>query len=316
MRILAARGIRCLGAIVFAGLFLALAYPACSDPLRGDGTTHETRQAGEGAAPSLFQDVQRVWLTFQRDVNRQITTQMATLKEGRSSTALLVGVLIAFLYGVAHALGPGHGKAVVVSYFLSRDAGWRRGVAMGSQIALSHVAAAIVIVLVAHFALTKISSTPLEQVTALKVLSYGTIVAVGVYMLAEASWRRLRRAGKSPQHVCHHQGHVHGRSGGLLSVAVGLIPCSGAVLILLYALSNGLVFSGIVMALSIAVGMAITLSVMGLATLYARRKTLAVVGGDGRKRYQLIFAVFEFLGPLLIVVFGAILLSGVTSVFL
>jgi ABC-type nickel/cobalt efflux system permease component RcnA len=316
VRVVAGKAIGRLGVILLVGMFLALVAPAHADPLRGDGAAHESSQDREAAAPSLFQEVQRIWLTFQRDVNREITAQMVALKEGRSFGALFLGMLIAFLYGVAHALGPGHGKAVVVSYFLSREAGWRRGIAMGSQIALSHVAAAIVIVLLAHFALTRISSTPLEQVTALKVLSYGTIVAVGLYMLADATRRRLRRTGGAHAHACHHHGRPHGRTGGFLSVAVGLIPCSGAVLILLYALSNGLVFSGILMALSIAAGMAITLSAMGLATLYARRRTVAVVGGEGHRRYGLVLAVFEFLGPLLIVVFGAVLLSGVTSVFL
>ena len=55
-------------------------------------------------------------------------------------------LLLGFVYGVVHAIGPGHGKAVVTSYFLSQDKKWRDGVIMGFEIGLSHVTSAIIFV--------------------------------------------------------------------------------------------------------------------------------------------------------------------------
>ncbi len=71
-----------------------------------------------------------------------------------------------------------------------------------------------------------------------------------------------------------HCAHVPGarKEQGLLGFAAGFIPCSGAILILVFALTNGIVFAGIAMTLAIAVGMAITLSVMGVGSILVRRQ--------------------------------------------
>jgi ABC-type nickel/cobalt efflux system permease component RcnA len=90
--------------------------------------------------------VGRALLTFQREANRLIATHMRAIRDGESSLPLVIGAGLAFLYGVVHALGPGHGKLVVVSYFLSREAQIGRGLLMGLQIAVFHVISAMVVV--------------------------------------------------------------------------------------------------------------------------------------------------------------------------
>ena len=176
---------------------------------------------------------------------------------------------------------------------------------MGVQIAVFHVASAIAIVVIVHLVLRQAFAGPVDELGFLKIASYGAITLIGAAMLRGAV-RRLRRAGAAA-HDEHHHGHpdhVHDdscaqvspvrawREGGLLSVAVGLIPCSGAVLILVYCLANGLLLSGVLMAGAIALGMAITLSAIGVAA-------------SGRPR-----AALGLIGPALITLFGAAMLIG------
>jgi nickel/cobalt transporter (NicO) family protein len=267
---------------------------------------------GEAAAPAVspgpLRGMMVGFVRLQRDINRALTDSVAGLKRGGSPGAVALCLLIAFAYGVFHAIGPGHGKAVILSYFLSREARIMRGIWMGSQIALFHVASAIVIVLVVRWLLDMTFAQPVDQLQFLKVGSYAAIAAVGLFMLAGAV-RRLRFADAAAGHDHRHCGAAHGGETGFLSFAVGLIPCSGAVLILVYALANGLLVAGILMTLCIAVGMAMTLSAIGIAAVYARARAVGAPHAAEARRPRVRLAL-DLLGPLIITLFGAILLAA------
>ena len=91
----------------------------------------------------------------------------------------------------------------------------------------------------------------------------------------------------------------------MLAVAAGFLPCSGAVLILLFAFGNGTLLIGALMTLTIAVGMGLTLAALGIASLLNHRHAIARFGGSGRAA-----SFLALLGPILISVIGAILFSG------
>jgi ABC-type nickel/cobalt efflux system permease component RcnA len=284
-----------------------LTIPAArADSLRGNVAPAELATAASG--PSLLKRGMVQFVRLQRDVNRALSDGIVAIKDGRSSAAVLVAMLIAFAYGALHAIGPGHGKAVILGYFLSRDGSILRGLRMGAQIAVLHVISAVVIVVVVHWLLAVSFAQPIDQLEILKVFSYGAITIIGAVMLGRAAWAVRRPAGVAAHdHDCHHHHRVDGAR-DLLSVAVGLIPCSGAVLVLIYALANGLLLSGLMMAACIAVGMALTLWAIGIAAMWMRARA---VGGErtaspGRRR--IVQAALDVLGPLLITVLGGVLL--------
>jgi nickel/cobalt exporter len=268
-----------------------------------------------------------VWLvTQQRFVNRIINTQLAAIKRGDDASALWGGLLIAFLYGVFHALGPGHGKTVIAGYFLGHQAGWSRGIAMACWMAISHVLAAIGIVLVVHFILSHSFATPVDEMMWLRFVSYGAIILIGLAMLI-GTWRGKAVLGCNHDHgtACahdHHHDHAHqahdehGHHGhthtisltgnqSLLAIAAGFVPCSGAILILVFCLTNSLIWQGVVMTLMIAFGMAATLSVIGLGSILLRRQTLGRVS-DSERASRLL----GYIGPVLITLIGMLLLGG------
>lgn len=293
----------------FVGLALSLSTvpPARSNSLRGDVAATDATAASSG--PSLLRRGMVQFVRLQRDVNRALSDGIVAIKDGRSSSAVLLAMLIAFSYGVLHALGPGHGKAVILGYFLARDGSIRRGLRMGAQIALLHVISAVVIVVVAHWLLAVSFAQPIDQLQILKVFSYGAITAIGSVMLGRTLWAVRRPAGAAAGHGqdCHH----HERIGGerdLLSIAAGLVPCSGAVLVLIYALANGLLLSELVMTACIAIGMALTLSAIGIAAVWMRGRAVGANRPVSPARRRIVQATLDLLGPLLITALGAVLL--------
>jgi ABC-type nickel/cobalt efflux system permease component RcnA len=291
-----------------------------ASPFGTGAASSDTAAPGDAPAaqPSLLRRVGTAVVMLQSRVNRAINAQLMEIKAGDKPWALWGGLLIGFLYGVFHALGPGHGKSVIVGYFLGREAHPLRGIAMASWISLSHVVGAIVIVTVVHFILSQSLASPVDEVDGLRVFSYGAILLIGLGML----WSALRGGGHAHAHGdSHDHGHHHGhdhehgahcahvpgarKEQGLLGFAAGFIPCSGAILILVFALTNGIVWSGIAMTLAIAVGMAITLSVMGVASILVRRQIVLRLPNSA-----VASRAFSLLGPILVTAIGAVLLCG------
>ena len=276
-----------------------------------DSATEVLPSSTPAAKPGLLRRIGVQLVMLQAKVNRAINAQLVEIKDGEKPWALWGGLLIGFLYGVFHALGPGHGKTVIVGYFLGRQAHPWRGVAMASWISLSHVLGAIVIVTIVHFVLTHSLASPVDEVGDLRVFSYGAILLIGLGML----WAALRGGGHAHSHSHGHDHHEHGahcahvpggkREQGLLGVAAGFIPCSGAILILVFALTNGIVFAGIAMTLAIAVGMAITLSVMGVGSILVRHQIVLRL-----PQSAIATRTFSLIGPILVTLIGAVLLSG------
>jgi nickel/cobalt exporter len=266
--------------------------------------------AQPAAAPSLWRQavgfVVRTEARFSRELNRQL----GAVRRGEGSAALMAGILAAFLYGVFHTLAVGHGKTVVVGYFLGNLARPMHGVAMASWIAVSHVLAAIVVAVATHWILERSLMSPVEQNHWIRMISFGAIALIGAWMLVGA-WRGT--AGHHHRHHHHHRGHGHHGGGTghrrLLALAAGFVPCSGAILILTFAIANGILMSGLAMVLAIAVGMALTLAGLGLASMLLHHQVAVRFAGGGRARRWLGLA-----GPLLILVIGGLLFLAELSI--
>jgi nickel/cobalt transporter (NicO) family protein len=298
-------------------LALAGAAQAQQAPLFGPAPASDNtsdNSSGQGPATSANEGgplhrIEGFIIVTQRNVNREINRRLIAVRDGHGPGVIFAGLLIAFLYGVFHALGPGHGKTVIMGYFLGRGGSIARGVAMAGWIALSHVIGAIVIVGVVHYVLSHSMATPVEETLWLRLVSYGAILAIGLVMLVLALRDRHAIALAGGHVHVHHHGHSHSLRGlreqRLLAVAAGFIPCSGAILILVFAFTNGILLMGMLMALFIAIGMGMTLAALGIASVLAHRQVTArFAGGRGMQTF------LSLLGPLLITAIGLVLLSG------
>ena len=293
-----------------------------SAPAAADSAVEAPSDEAAPESEGFLRRVEGFIIKTQRDINREINRRLVAVRDGQGMGVIWAGLSIAFLYGVFHALGPGHGKTVIVGYFLGRGGSIGRGVAMAGWIALSHVVGAIVIVLVVHIILSNSYVTPVEEVTWLRFVSYAAILAIGLFMLVSAI---RNRGGHAHCHHDHGHGHEHDHNHDhehdpaaaakagmirraeqrLLAVAAGFIPCSGAILILVFAFTNGIVLMGVLMALAIAVGMGLTLAALGIASVVAHHQVTSRISAGGAASMAL-----ALLGPAMITLIGLLLLSG------
>ena len=247
----------------------------------------------------LFEGVADFLMEFQRRANAEVSFHMNAIERGENLGAFLLALAVAFAYGAVHALGPGHGKFVVVSYFLGREARVMRGVVMAVQIAIVHVIAAIVIVWLADLVLRGGFGLGLSDVPGVRAASFLIIVGIGVYMLYQAVRASLRaRAYRSRGHEHghphghehshgHHHHYDHSRShgskseGGILALAAGMVPCPGAVLIMLYAVANDMIYPGSLLVAAMSLGIGSSICVLGVGAILARQAAMRVMERSG-----------------------------------
>jgi nickel/cobalt exporter len=245
-------------------------------------------------------DLARYSAEYQRRIQQVLSGSLRDIKSGTGSFALWTLATVCFGYGVVHTLGPGHGKAVVVAYFLdsSKPRAWIEGIFAGGWIAFTHTLAALLLA-----GALKLSSTvgllgALREVRNVETLSYALILLIGIWRLWAGITGRLHEHahgdhdhGHGHDHGHHHHhdhgGHGHDHhhhgheapqrtvAGWLLLTAAGIAPCAGALVVILLSIALDVLWAGVVGVIAIALGMAITLAGIGMASMVAHRLIIA-----------------------------------------
>jgi len=329
------------------------------------------------AAPAVPADGVIGWaLAKQAEYYRQFSRLIRDAKaDGSAAWGLF---WLSFLYGVFHAAGPGHGKAVISSYVVANEETWIRGVVLSFASALLQALVAVVIVGIAFAILNATAGTMRRAVDVIEIVSYSLIILIGARLLWVkgrafiATLGTLHRpaavgAAVTPaalrhehahdhaahaQHDHHHHhdhhdhhdhdhhhhgdghahhhahdeeasawGHAHApepeelsgpggwRRGLSAIVAVGLRPCSGAILVLVFALAQGLFWAGVVATFVMGLGTAIT--VAAISTVAVGARAWAQRFAETRSGYgMLAMRGIEVAAAVVIIAFGALLLTG------
>jgi ABC-type nickel/cobalt efflux system permease component RcnA len=240
-------------------------------------------------------DLARFSAEYQRRIQQTLSVSLRDIRSGSGSLALWTLATVCFGYGVVHTLGPGHGKAVVVAYFLdsTRPRAWIEGVFAGAWIAFTHTLAALLLAGALKLLGTVGLLGALREVRNVEMVSYLLILAIGIWRLWAGITGRLHEHPHG-DHDHHHHDHDHGHghhhhdhdtrqrtlAGWLLLTAAGIAPCAGALVVILLSIALDVVWAGVVGVIAIAFGMAITLSAIGLASMVAHRLIIA----DGRSQ--------------------------------
>ena len=249
-------------------------------------------------------------MLWQHKLNTELTEQVRRIKEEPSRRALWPLMLACFLYGVVHAAGPGHGKVVVFSYFLSRRSNIRQGILLGNLISLFHAVSGMVIVVVLYFIIRTVYLASFEAISRqVGIISYSLVLLIGLGLLVHTLFT-IRRSPSGAAEDTASGGIPQNKSVLPLAVAVGMVPCPGVVIVMLFALSFNLLAVGLFMSLIMALGMAATISLAGVLTILGKEGLLR--GLSRKERAQRILQKsLSILGALLIIAFGAMLLSTV-----
>jgi nickel/cobalt transporter (NicO) family protein len=285
---------------------------------------------------------------------RALSGLVRAAKADGSAVWGLLGV--SFLYGIFHAAGPGHGKAVISSYLVANEETWRRGVVLSFASALLQALVAILIVGIAAVLFNATAPSMNAAVRWIEIASYALIALIGARLLwvkgrgflAELKAVRAKPVALGAAATVHHRhddhahhdhdqgharrhehGHLHehhsshshglepqelagpgGWQRGLAAiVAVGLRPCSGAILVLVFALAQGLFWAGVASTFVMGLGTAIT--VAAIATMAVGAKRLARRLAEQRAGWgSLALRGIEVAAAMVVLVFGLALLAG------
>ena len=305
-------------------------------------------------------------LAKQSEFYREMSSTIRAAKSDGSAVWALLA--ISFAYGIFHAAGPGHGKAVISSYLVANQETARRGIALSFVSAMLQSLVAVLIVAIGAWLLNITAKTMCGAEKVIAIASYGLIAAFGARLV----WTKggsfiqalqanppgpelaMASASASHGHVGHdhhhhdhshahhdhahhdhghdhahaddhvhdeHCGHSHGplpselagpggwRRGIGAIFAVGLRPCSGAILVLVFALAQGLFWAGIAATFAMGLGTAITVASIAVLAVSARgvaRRLSGASEGSG----ALIMRGIEFAAAGLVLLFGLGLLTG------
>ncbi len=208
---------------------------------------------------------------YQQRLKQTMATLIRQVKTSGSIYPLLVLLAIAFGYGVVHAAGPGHGKMVAMSYMMSRTPSIAGGLLLGSGIALFHGFSGAICVLGLHYVLQKSISGTLATITYMtQIVSFGLIMLLGIGIAARRGWKLFFREDSRgfPSDT---------KTRGLLpwAVAVGVVPCPGVVMVMLFCLSMDVLILGLLLAVCISVGMATTISLVAITVAMGKAGILS-----------------------------------------
>lgn len=257
-------------------------------------------------------------LAWQSAFYRDLT---ATLKAVAASPAALWGLLgLAFGYGVFHAAGPGHGKAVISGYIVADDRSLRRGLGLSFAAAILQALVAIALVGTLTIALRQTAQTMAIATDIIERASFALVALVGAFVL----WRKagaLLALGHGAQVHDASCDHVHmpgpdeiarlrnWREMAGVVVAAGLRPCAGALIILVFAASQGLLWAGIAATFAMALGTALTTGALAALAVFFKFAALRLAGGSSLRAAR-VLAGLELLAAAFVAVLGAALFLG------
>ncbi|MBT1158753.1 nickel/cobalt transporter [Aminobacter anthyllidis] len=368
--------------VIFA--LLALSYVLSHFAVRAHAQSSLGIGTNEAMVPStgMFSELLNWINVHQQQFYRSLTGSLKAMRDGESG-GIWVLVGLSFAYGILHAAGPGHGKAVISSYMLANEVALRRGIMLSFVSAFLQGATAIVLMTLVFLVLRGTSVSMTNATWFLETVSYALIAAFGAWLL----WKKLKPmaflAGAAPVHslsaahvhahdhhdhdhatcghdhshdhhdhahgdshahhdhthehhahdhghghhahavgeVCSTCGHSHAPDPRMLEgkhfdwrtawsavAAVGIRPCSGALIVLSFAFLNGLWAGGILSVFAMALGTAITVSALAVLAVTAKNWAVAIAG-DGRAGNR-VHNTIEIGGAALVMLLGLVLLAA------
>lgn len=228
--------------------------------------------------------------SYQKILNTNIASSFRQIDElGIYGSLIIVG--IAFVYGVVHAVGPGHGKAVVASYFLSHGKKLYSAFKIGYLVAVVHALSALIVTFVIYYLLEGIFSKTFNQsVDVMYKVSGVMIVLVGIYLAYEVvrDW-----------HKCEKQDDTKSKKPFIVALSIGIVPCPGVMTVLLFSLLLGHLVTGVFAAIAMSVGMGLTISLAGV---------LALKGSNIASKISGSVKILQILSPVFVIGMGIFLL--------
>lgn len=263
----------------------------------------------------------------QQSFYKAMTTSLKQIKSDGNTAWYLIG--LSFAYGIFHAAGPGHGKAVISSYMLANEVAAKRGIFLSFASAMLQGVTAVVVISAIMLFLRGTGIKTNNLAGSLEITSYFLVMMLGVYLLWTKVFKKKNTHSHShephpdPHHVHSDDcgcGHSHAADPKMLEgklgvkeawsaiLAVGLRPCSGAIIVLTFAFLNGLHIAGIASTFAMSIGTGITVATLALIAVGAKNTAIRITGAQDS--LATIHRVIEISGAALVFILGFLLFSA------
>ncbi|RED45782.1 nickel/cobalt transporter [Aestuariispira insulae] len=295
--------------------------------------------AGAGNDVSIWGEFLQWVIAQQKAFHADLTEGLKTLKNDGGFSAAWALILASFLYGVFHAAGPGHGKVVLTTYLVTQKEKVGRGILLATLAAFCQGLVALVLVYGLIYLAGWLPRETSEAVTWSERMSYALVALIGIMLV----WRAakavigLRTASASHSHNHHHDhhhhdhhqghdttcsscGHAHAPTADQLEgnwktalgviLSIGLRPCSGAVLVLVFAKALKLSAAGVAAVAAMSLGTAIAVAVLALVAVNARNLAGRLVAQGSGRLFMVGGMAVALSGGLLLVALGGSLLAN------
>ncbi len=292
----------------------------------------QPRNADGSLVMVSFWDDPVLWVREQQQA--YYGSMSGALRQIKTSSPLAAAWTLMFLsfgYGIFHAAGPGHGKTVISAWLLATENELKRGVVIAFLSSVIQALVAILLVSALLLVVASAGSTARDVAGFLESASYAMIGAMGLYLI----WTALRPQSHHKHHDHHehdHQGHehhVHDEHCGhahvaeakqvrgqwsltkafSLAFAVGIRPCTGAILVLILANALGIYWAGVTSTLVMALGTFLTVSVIAAIAVYSKKLAMRLAARDDKWLGWLAFTL-RLGGGLAIAGLGGLLFWG------
>jgi len=261
-------------------------------------------------------------LAIQAQFYAALTMAVQAMKSENAAITSLATV--GFLYGIFHAAGPGHGKGVITAYIVAGKRSLGRGLALSVAAALLQACVAVALVGVMTIMLKATAASINVTARAIELTSFAAIAAVGLFLVwgkagQLAGFVSAVRIGQAPlvekaelppPSDLSRLRHWRELIGVVL--AAGVRPCSGAIILLVFALSQGLFLAGVVGAFAMAVGTAMTTGTLASLAVFAKAALLRLTAVHGFTGLLFVAAV-ELVAAAFVLMLGVMLVTGLWS---
>ncbi|MHB2165450.1 nickel/cobalt transporter [Alsobacter sp. R-9] len=313
-----------LGVVLLAGTLLTLLVGPAPPPPPRNPFGVGIREGG-GASGGIVGWI----LAVQAGFYRQFTGLVRSYASEAGSVWPLVG--LGFLYGVFHAAGPGHGKAVISAWIFANERALRRGIGLAFAAALLQAVVAVALVSVLSLAIGATARTMTNVTGAVETLSFAAVAAVGAWLLwrkagdlAGRLWPDLVAHNHAPGEACGpgcSHGHLPGpeaasaqgwKGAAGVVLAAGLRPCTGAIIVLVFALAQSVFAAGVAATVAMALGTALVTSALAAFSVFAKAGALRLAAASG-PRAALAGSALEVVAAAAVLALGSALLLGFWS---
>lgn len=206
----------------------------------------------------------------------KIREYLQEIKNNQSSYAFFALMLFSFVYGVVHALGPGHGKALVSSYFLSTQRDIQKAFYISAAIGVVHTFSALILTLLVYFTLNVLLSSFIENVTFYLTKISAIIILI---MVSYLLYKKLPKPANKkwdihvPTCGCSSCQADHKKADIGVVLGAGMIPCPTTVLLFIFTFAQGMYLTGFIAALFMSAGMSLVIFIAAALSLKVREKS-------------------------------------------